>query len=173
MPDFVEIAGIVSLNVEPRRAACRHAGRRHRAGTLQVFVGQRQRQGGDGKVIIAEAAAVCASRSRHIDEQDAIPGSEVVPESVEQPCIAGSAERQRDGTVIRLRDGQGTNGVAAHGGDAAGDAVFRGLVEREILCGISACRPEGHAHLYLRDGDVGKIQPRQTREVDRALIARG
>ena len=127
----------------------------------------------DTKRDITEAAAVCASRSRHINEQDAIPGSEVVPEGVEQTGIGAGAERQRDGTVIRLRDGQGTNGVAAHGGDAAGDAVFRGLVERKILCGIAACRPEGHAHLYLRDGDVGKVQTGQPREVDRALIARG
>ena len=121
----MRVAGIVSLNVEPRRATCRHAGRRHRAGTLQVLERQRHGQGGDGKIIIAVAAAVCASRSRHINEQDAIPGSEVVPEGVEQPGIAAGIEGQRDCAVIRLRYGDGTNGVAAHGGDAAGDAVFR------------------------------------------------
>ena len=145
----MRVAGIVSRNVEPRRAARRHAGRRHCAGTLQVLERQRHGQGGDGKVIIAVAARICTSGSGHINEQDAVPCREVVPESVEQPGIAAGIEGQCDCAVIRLRYGDGTNGVAAHGGDAAGDAVLRGLVKGQILRRIATRRPEGHAHLYL------------------------
>ena len=78
---LVRVAGIVSRNVESRRAARRNTGRRHRAGTLQVLERQRHAQGGDRQIVVAIASAVCASRSGHINEQDAVPCREVVPES--------------------------------------------------------------------------------------------
>ena len=40
---FMRIDAIVSSDIEPRRATCRHAARSHCAGTLQVLERQRQR----------------------------------------------------------------------------------------------------------------------------------
>ena len=148
------IRAVVRCDVQPCGAARHHGRRGHRAITLKVFECKCQRRGRNLQIIVAESSGKLAARGRDVDDQDLLPSQKIIPQDAKQSRVGGRIEGDRLRGVICVRERHRADRIAAHGRDAAANAVLGRLVEGEVLCTLAARARKRDLQRDLRNVDV-------------------